>query len=59
VIACCELVDVHTCDGSCSPWAIPGAWHLVLADIHHTDPIPMRGALGLWRPHTHPVPTEA
>lgn len=32
----------------CSPWAEPGAWHLVLANPRALDqPIPYRGALGL------------
>jgi hypothetical protein len=35
----------------CSPWAHPGAWHLVLADVHELPlPVPARGQLGPWRP---------
>jgi hypothetical protein len=35
----------------CSPWAQPGAHHLVLADVHELPlPVPCTGALGPWRP---------
>lgn len=59
-----DLVDVHTCgmEGGmfcpsqscheyhlCSPWAEPFAEHLVLRDPRwFPEPIPYRGALGLW-----------
>lgn len=34
----------------CSPWADPEGWHWTLADpVALREPIPMRGALGLWR----------
>lgn len=53
VIGRAELVDVHVCDGSCSPWAVPGLHHFTLAHIQPMELIPARGALGLWR-----VPAE-
>lgn len=49
IVALADLVDVHRCDGSCSAWADPSQWHFVLADVRPTVPIPVRGALGLWR----------
>jgi hypothetical protein len=50
VLATAVLADVHTCDGSCSPWAVPDAWHLVLVDVQLvTPPAPARGALGWWQ----------
>ncbi|HBF85892.1 MAG TPA: hypothetical protein DD420_40045 [Streptomyces sp.] len=37
----------------CSPWAHPGAWHLVLVDVQELPlPVPARGQLGPWRPTT-------
>ena len=55
IIGVVDLVDVHLCDGSCSPWAqeLDGSrqlWHLVLANPRPlAEPIPYRGALGLRR----------
>lgn len=49
IIALAELIDVHRCNGDCSTWAEPGQWQFVLANVHPTTPIPVRGALGLWR----------
>jgi hypothetical protein len=47
--------DGHTCPGRglragyCSPWAVQGQCHWLLADaIPLAEPIPCRGALGLW-----------
>lgn len=45
--------DNHTPIGQkCSPWAqqmeLPGGYHLVLANPRPCEPIPCRGALGLW-----------
>lgn len=35
---------------ACSPWALPGQWHWVLAEVRAlADPVPCRGMLGLWR----------
>ncbi|WP_410540518.1 hypothetical protein [Streptomyces sp. KL2] len=54
VIGVARLTDCHTDpDGSapCSPWAQPGAHHLVLADVQELPlPVPCPGALGPWRP---------
>lgn len=57
VVAVAQLVDAHPADGGCcAPWGDPTyrgrrAYHLVLADVRPlADPVPCRGALGLWRP---------
>ncbi|MFE7948227.1 hypothetical protein [Streptomyces sp. NPDC057426] len=35
----------------CSPWALPSMWHLEITDVHElTEPIPVAGQLGPWRP---------
>ncbi|MGW2393928.1 hypothetical protein ACWCYK_31220 [Streptomyces lydicamycinicus] len=55
IIGVARLADCHT-DATdappCSPWAQPGAHHLVLADVQELAlPIPItRGQLGPWRP---------
>lgn len=52
IVAVATLADVHVCDGACSPWAEPGRHHWVLTDVRAlAEPVPGRGALGLWRPH--------
>ncbi len=49
-----DLVDAHAataigCNGCVSPWGMPGHQHLVLTDPRpFPEPIPYRGALGLW-----------
>jgi len=45
------LVDVVDCiTDSPSPWASPGQWHWVLANVRRLpEPIPMRGAMWLFR----------
>lgn len=49
IIATGLLVDVHRCDGSCSPWAEPEQWHLVWQDVYGLrEMVPAKGALGLW-----------
>lgn len=36
--------------GRCSPWAVRGQWHIVFANVRVLpEPVPCRGALGLWR----------
>lgn len=59
-----DLVDVHRACGCCAPWGEPGiayvepgqkpprqTVHLVLANPRPLpEPIPCRGALGLWTP---------
>lgn len=56
IIGVVDLVDVHRADRCsdvpphCSPWAEPGAHHLILANPRPlAEPIPYRGALGLRR----------
>jgi hypothetical protein len=47
-----RLYDVHhwsQCEGACSPWAQPDQWHLRFHNAEPwTEPVPARGALGLW-----------
>jgi hypothetical protein len=53
IVAQASVVDVHTCDGRCSPWAIPDLVHWKLADVVSLErPVPCRGQLGLWTPPT-------
>ena len=54
VVAVAELTDCHDAtyaEGcSCSPWANPRSWHWLLKDARPlADPVPCKGALGLWR----------
>lgn len=63
VVGLVDLVDVHHANDvdptfcgicpegccGCSPWAMPEHYHLVLANPRPLpEPIPWRGALGLW-----------
>lgn len=52
ILGSVELYDAHhDCDGSCSPWAQPGAIHLQLRDpIVLRRPVPCPGRLGTWTP---------
>jgi len=57
VVAVAVLADCHPghdCTRpACRPWGLrhPGAWHWVLTHIRALpEPVPARGALGLWRP---------
>lgn len=62
VIAVAELVDCHPDQGCCRPWGESeyaeaggrnrtAVWHLVLDEVRRlAEPVPCRGALGLWRP---------
>ncbi|MFJ9412465.1 hypothetical protein [Streptomyces sp. NPDC101393] len=55
VIGVARLTDCHQDAAGadpCSPWAQPGAFHLVLADVQELAlPIPwLHGQLGPWRP---------
>lgn len=58
VIGVVDLVDVHHADDvvgiltcRCSPWAMAGHHHMVLANPRPlSTPIPAKGRLGLWRP---------
>lgn len=58
IIGVVDLVDVHSPfpgegavrGDTCSPWAEPDAWHLMLANPRALDePIPYTGALGMRR----------
>lgn len=52
IVAVATLADIHVCGGECSPWAEPGRHHWVLSDVRPVaEPVPCKGALGLWRPH--------
>ena len=49
IVALGRLVDCHPDDGRCSLWSARGQWHWVLDDVRAlTEPVPCRGALGLW-----------
>ncbi|MGA4844762.1 hypothetical protein ACOBQB_00095 [Streptomyces sp. G5(2025)] len=54
VVGIARISDCHQDpDGSplCSPWAHPGAWHLVLKDVQGLPlPVPTAGQLGPWKP---------
>ncbi|CAL9675166.1 hypothetical protein SUDANB176_07716 (plasmid) [Streptomyces sp. enrichment culture] len=54
VIGVARITDCHQDPDSaplCSPWAHPGAWHLVLSDVRELPlPVPAGGQLGPWRP---------
>jgi hypothetical protein len=52
VIATAEILGAHRHEPGCceSPWAMPGQWHINLGcPIAIPEPVPCRGALGLWR----------
>ncbi len=52
IVAVARLAGCHTCDGSCSVWALPGKVHLEIADVQPlTRAIPVRGQQWPW-----PVP---
>jgi hypothetical protein len=45
------------CEGLCSEWAMPGMFHLELANPRPLpEPVPWRGQQGLWRLDTAQVP---
>lgn len=54
IIGVVDLVSVHHDSDHgrghvCSPWAMAGDWHLMLANPRPLPlPVPCRGALGLW-----------
>ncbi|MCM0619811.1 ASCH domain-containing protein [Nocardioides bruguierae] len=49
IIGAVNLDRVHTCDGSCSPWAWPDATHWVVSNpIVLTEHIDVPGRLGVW-----------
>jgi hypothetical protein len=52
IIATARLAGCHpAADGCCPDWGFPECWHWELADVQPlTEPVPARGALGLWTP---------
>jgi hypothetical protein len=50
IVAVARLADCHEdCGGVCSPWAIAGQCHWVLADARRLPrPVPATGKQGLW-----------
>lgn len=58
ILGTVTLTGLHhssECRLSCSRWAQPDHWHLILKDARAwSRPVPARGALGLWT-----LPTEA
>ncbi|KPC68496.1 hypothetical protein ADL26_19400, partial [Thermoactinomyces vulgaris] len=54
VVGVARITDCHQDpEGAplCSPWAHPGAWHLVLDDVQELPlPVPARGQGEPWKP---------
>lgn len=51
ILGTAAIEDCHRCDGSCSEWAEPDAWHFVLGERRaFPEPVAARGLLGFWRP---------
>ncbi|MFD3665763.1 hypothetical protein ACFWVF_35025 [Streptomyces sp. NPDC058659] len=54
VVGVARITDCHQdLEGAplCSPWAHPGAWHLVLQDVQELPlPVPARGQVVPWKP---------
>ncbi|MCZ4125756.1 hypothetical protein [Streptomyces sp. H39-S7] len=54
VVGIARITDCHQDPAGtqlCSPWAQPGKWHLVLADVQELPlPIPARGQVVPWKP---------
>lgn len=52
ILAAAVLDSCHQAtDGCCGTWGFPGYWHWILRDVTPLpQPVPARGALGLWRP---------
>lgn len=52
ILGAVTVTGVHhwdSCQGACSPWAMPGHHHIRLADpVVFPKKIPAKGALGLW-----------
>lgn len=66
ILGMVDLVDVHDGLGAehdgapCSPWAIRYHHHLVMVNPRPlAQPLPWRGALGLWALPDHVMPTWA
>ncbi|MEU9083404.1 hypothetical protein [Streptomyces sp. NPDC048357] len=54
VVGIARIADCHQDpEGAplCSQWALPGVWHLVLADVQELPlPVPARGQVVPWKP---------
>ncbi|MET8751314.1 hypothetical protein ABZW32_14630 [Streptomyces sp. NPDC004667] len=54
VVGVARIADCHQdLEGAplCSPWAHPGAWHLVRSDVQELPlPVPARGQVVPWKP---------
>lgn len=51
VIGTCRIIGSHLDASCCRPWGQPDAWHWELTDVEPLpQPVPARGALGLWDP---------
>lgn len=49
IVAVATLTGWDLCNGSCSPWAVPGEHHWQLANVRAlAEPVPCKGQLGLW-----------
>lgn len=62
ILGIVEVIDIHPDCGCCRPWGESeyvasdgnlkaGVTHLVLENARRFDPVPARGALGLWAPN--------
>lgn len=53
IIGRVDVVGTHHSDGCrvwCTRWSLPDSWHWELANpVALPEPVPCRGALGLWR----------
>ncbi|MFE4671051.1 ASCH domain-containing protein [Streptomyces sp. NPDC056723] len=52
IVAVATLTGCHFSDGlCCTPWGEPGVYHWTLDDVVVLpEPVPAKGALGLWTP---------
>lgn len=58
--ACDSSLNAHALRCGCGPWAMPGQWHWVLANVLALpEPVPATGKLGLWRPDQPTLRTVA
>lgn len=51
IVAVATLTGCHFADGCCTPWGQPDVYHWTLTDVTaFPEPVPAKGALGLWTP---------
>lgn len=51
IVAAVDLTGCHPDDDRCTPWSALGQWHWELPGVRPLpEPVPCRGALGLWTP---------